>query len=101
MAADERGDPDKDGHPRVFVSYAYDDERHKKQVLELGGFLRNNGIDAHLDRWYEGVRRDWSDWMIETSRMPTSYASSRQPNTERRAMGPTRPAIEGPGGKPR
>jgi hypothetical protein len=52
--------------PRVFISYAYDSEAHKQQVLALATLLRTQlGIDARIDRWYEHERRDWTQWAIE------------------------------------
>ncbi|WIX92527.1 SEFIR domain-containing protein [Amycolatopsis sp. DG1A-15b] len=66
--ADESGDRAGDGDrkpPRVFVTYSHDSEQHKESVLRFCTFLRAEaGIDLHLDRWYENVRRDWSVWAI-------------------------------------
>lgn len=38
-------------HPKVFISYSWDDEEHKKWVLNLSTKLRENGINAILDQW--------------------------------------------------
>lgn len=43
---------DKGEHPIVFISYSWDDEEHKKWVLDLANKLRENGIDVILDRYY-------------------------------------------------
>ena len=40
------------GHPVVFISYSWDDEAHKKWVLNLANRLRANGVDVVLDRYY-------------------------------------------------
>jgi hypothetical protein len=37
------------GHPRVFISYSWDSEKHKGWVLELAKRLRADGIDAVVD----------------------------------------------------
>jgi hypothetical protein len=52
--------------PRVFISYSHDTPEHKELVRRFSTFLRTEaGVDAHLDRWYEQERRDWSLWAIE------------------------------------
>ena len=38
-------------NPRAFVSYSWDDERHKKWVADLAARLRSDGIDTALDQW--------------------------------------------------
>ncbi|HLA75634.1 MAG TPA: toll/interleukin-1 receptor domain-containing protein, partial [Gammaproteobacteria bacterium] len=37
--------------PIVFISYSHDSPEHKQWVLSLATDLRDNGIDAILDRW--------------------------------------------------
>jgi hypothetical protein len=39
-------------NPRVFISYSWDDEPHKKWVLDLATRLRTGGIDVILDHWH-------------------------------------------------
>ncbi len=39
-------------NPVVFISYSWDDEPHKEWVLNLANRLRENGIDARIDRYY-------------------------------------------------
>jgi hypothetical protein len=51
--------------PRVFISYAHDDQRHVDAVLAFGEFLLQSGIDAHMDRWDLDFRRDWYQWATE------------------------------------
>lgn len=36
---------------KAFISYAWDDEDHKKWVLKLATYLRTHGVDAILDQW--------------------------------------------------
>jgi len=38
-------------HPKVFISYSWDSEEHKKWVLDLATKLCENGIDVIMDRW--------------------------------------------------
>ena len=37
--------------PRVFVSYSWDSEQHRKWVLAFATRLRGDGIDVVLDQW--------------------------------------------------
>jgi TIR domain len=41
----------KDGPPKVFISYSHDDRDHKRWVLRLGEELRRNGVDPIIDAW--------------------------------------------------
>ena len=47
----EVADVSEEYHPKVFISYSWDSEEHKKWVLYLATKLRENGIDAILDQW--------------------------------------------------
>ncbi|ROZ78874.1 toll/interleukin-1 receptor domain-containing protein [Ramlibacter sp. WS9] len=38
--------------PRVFVSYSWDSEEHKRWVLGLAKRLTHNGVNARLDQWH-------------------------------------------------
>lgn len=74
--------------PRVFVSYAYDSERHGRQVHELARFLRaEGGIDVRLDLWDADQRRDWSIWIIEQVREADFVLVVASPAYKRRADG--------------
>jgi len=59
------GNQDQSAVPRVFVSYAHDSDGHRRQVLRLCVLLRELGVDARVDEWDSGLRRDWYAWMIE------------------------------------
>ncbi len=39
-------------NPKAFISYSWDDNSHKKWVLELATDLRNDGIETILDQWH-------------------------------------------------
>lgn len=38
-------------HPTVFISYAQEDEEHKKWVKELAGRLLSDGIEVTVDQY--------------------------------------------------
>ena len=68
MSAEQQspGEPGCGDSPRVFVSYSHDSETHRELVRQFSTFLREEaGVDAHLDRWYDDGRRDWSVWKIQ------------------------------------
>lgn len=51
--------------PRVFVSYAHDDDSHVEAVRLFSEFLaRDCGLDVHMDRWDLDRRRDWYLWAM-------------------------------------
>jgi hypothetical protein len=64
-AADSHDGYDAGTGPRVFISYAHDDERHKDDVLELARFLTTRGIQVELDTWRTATRRDWPAWATD------------------------------------
>jgi hypothetical protein len=59
---------DDPASPRVFVSYAHDNERHREAVRAFCEFLVHCGIDVHMDRWDLDRRRDWGHWALEQVR---------------------------------
>jgi hypothetical protein len=48
--------------PKVFISYAHDDDGHKETVRALAELLVRNGIDVDLDQWAGPGRQDWQAW---------------------------------------
>ncbi|EGQ8301911.1 translation initiation factor IF-2 associated domain-containing protein [Vibrio parahaemolyticus] len=38
--------------PKVFISYSWDNEAHKKWVAQFATELRQSGVDAFIDDWY-------------------------------------------------
>jgi tetratricopeptide (TPR) repeat protein len=50
---------------RVFVSYSWDSEFHKQQVLALVQRLRGDGIDAWLDRFTPFPAEGWARWTAQ------------------------------------
>ncbi|MFD1047042.1 SEFIR domain-containing protein, partial [Kibdelosporangium lantanae] len=74
--------------PRVFVTYSHDSPEHKELVLRFCTFLRAEaGLDVHLDRWYEDVRRDWSLWAIEQLAVADFVVVIASPGYRRRVDG--------------
>lgn len=37
--------------PRVFLSYSHEEPEHDRWVMDLAKVLRENGVDAYLDKW--------------------------------------------------
>lgn len=49
--------------PKVFISYAHENDEHKLWVLNLAKNLRANGVDAILDRWEIKLGSDTTHFM--------------------------------------
>lgn len=50
-------------NPRVFISYSWKDEKIKDWTFDLATKLRQNGIDARLDRFHMKPGMDMPQWM--------------------------------------
>jgi len=48
---------------RVFISYSWDSDPHKQRVLELTQRLRQDGVDAWMDRFTPFPEEGWPRWM--------------------------------------
>jgi tetratricopeptide (TPR) repeat protein/MinD-like ATPase involved in chromosome partitioning or flagellar assembly len=53
---------------RVFISYSLDSPEHADHVLALAQQLRQDGIDANLDRFHYNELIDWPRWYEEQLR---------------------------------
>ncbi|MEU6572379.1 TIR domain-containing protein [Streptomyces sp. NPDC046805] len=51
--------------PRVFISYAHEDTRHRKEVKSLAELLKRAGVDVRLDQDADDEPRNWLRWMQE------------------------------------
>jgi SEFIR domain-containing protein len=50
----------------VFISYSHDSDAHKEKVLRLAERLRQDGLDAQLDRYVNGTpEQGWPRWMLD------------------------------------
>lgn len=50
-------------NPKVFISYAYDGQKHADKVLALSNQLRSQGIDSIIDQYIECPPEGWPRWM--------------------------------------
>lgn len=50
--AQERAAAESTKPRRVFLSYCHTSPEHEEWVVQLGSFLRENGVDARLDVWH-------------------------------------------------
>jgi TIR domain len=52
--------------PRVFISYSHDSEEHRNNIVDLAQSLRQQGIDAQIDQFYESPPQlSWPMWMMD------------------------------------
>jgi hypothetical protein len=52
-------------HPKIFVSYSHDDQRHRNRILELAERLRTDGFETMIDQYVEGTPlQGWPRWML-------------------------------------
>jgi TIR domain len=77
--------------PRVFISYAHDDEEHVDRVRGLWTFRRALGIDAQLDLPAAETPLDWSLWTAEQLRDCHHILVIASPAYKRRAQGQAAP----------
>jgi len=48
---------------KVFISYSHDSGEHEERVLNFADRLRNEGIDAMVDRYEGSPEEGWPSWM--------------------------------------
>ena len=79
---------------KVFISYSWDSELHKQNVLTLSNQLRVHGVDCQIDRYHPNPPENWYRWMmnqIEESKyvlvICTEGYERRYRNKEARAQG--------------
>jgi hypothetical protein len=62
--AQDADEPVEDGRrPRVCISYSHDSDTHRSQVLALADELRNQGVDAWIDRYVPSPPQGWQRWI--------------------------------------
>lgn len=59
-------------HPKVFISYSWEDEEHKTWVKELADRLLNDGVDASVDQ-YDLTLGDRLPFFMEQAIANTEY----------------------------
>lgn len=58
-------DHSETAHPRIFLSYSHDDEKHRKRILGLAERLRRDGFETMIDQYVEGTPlQGWPRWML-------------------------------------
>jgi hypothetical protein len=76
---------------RVFISYAWDDDKHVGKVREFYHFLRACGIDADLDLVAAERAQHWATWMLRGIRDSRHVIVVASPAYKRRAEGDAGP----------
>jgi len=52
-------------HPRVFISYAWEDESVQKWAMQLTKNLCSNGVNARIDKYHVKAGFDLPQWMTD------------------------------------
>ena len=54
-------------HKRIFISYSWDSETHKKQVFDFSQQLRQWGLETLLDQYHEVEHpaQGWPQWTLD------------------------------------
>lgn len=81
--------------PRVFLSYAHEDDGgvHAEQVRTLWLLLRNNNINARLDRTAAEQPQNWPLWMRREYQAADYVLVVASPAYKRRAEGTETPGV--------
>ncbi|WP_204009099.1 toll/interleukin-1 receptor domain-containing protein [Virgisporangium aurantiacum] len=74
---------------RAFISYAHGNADHEERVLQLYALLRDEGVDAKLDRPAAGQRQFWPQWIAEQIRSADFVLVVASPRYRDRAEGRT------------
>ncbi|WP_353571800.1 toll/interleukin-1 receptor domain-containing protein [Candidatus Albibeggiatoa sp. nov. BB20] len=51
--------------PKVFISYSWDSDKHKQNVLAFAQQLIKQGIDVALDQFEQFPAQGWANWMLD------------------------------------
>ena len=54
--------------PSAFISYSWEDEKHKEWVKKFAEQLRKDGVDAILDQWHLDLGDQLPDFMEKSIR---------------------------------
>lgn len=78
---------------RVFLSYSHDGDEHEQRVLSLAARLREDGIDAWLDRYLAGPEEGWPRWVADQLRRADFVVSVCTPAYRRSFEGLNTPGV--------
>ena len=76
---------------RVFISYSHDSPSHAGRVLELANRLRQEGVDAWIDRYEPHPAQGWPHWMQEQIESAAFVLAVCSPTYCRRFEGKEKP----------
>lgn len=76
---------------RIFLSYSHDSEAHKQRVLELCERLRQDGVNAWLDRYELSPEEGWPRWTRQQVQSAASVLVICSATYKRRAEGAEAP----------
>jgi hypothetical protein len=79
--------------PRVFLSYSHDGEDHEQRVLALAARLRDEGIDAWIDRYFAGPPEGWPRCVADQLRRADFVVSVCTPSYQRSFEGRNLPGV--------
>ncbi|WP_349271384.1 SEFIR domain-containing protein [Mycolicibacterium parafortuitum] len=90
------GPAEADDGPRVFVSYSYDSDDHRRRVLDLTNELRSYAVDARIDRFSETPPPpSWPHWMYSEIQSADFVLLVCTENYQRKLLGDERPVSGG------
>lgn len=79
--------------PRVFLSYSWDDDQHRDRVLALAHRLRQDGINAWVDRFTQFASQGWDAWMRDEIARASFVLCVITKNYADRFLGRTPPGV--------
>ena len=82
---DEETEIEDGDRPVIFISYSWDDEKHKKWVLDLAYKLCENGVNVLLDRFDLTVGKDMNFFMENSVNSSRKVLLIMTPNYKKRA----------------
>jgi ribosomal protein S18 acetylase RimI-like enzyme len=72
--------------PRVFISYAWEDDGYKTRVRKLAERLKNDGLEVRLDQWHLEVGQDIVEFMSHEIRLARYVVVLCSPKFARKSM---------------
>ncbi|MBN1190439.1 MAG: TIR domain-containing protein [Dehalococcoidales bacterium] len=78
-------------HPKIFISYSQDSQKHIDRVLDFSSRLRSHGIDTVLDQYERSPAEGWPLWMEKNIRNSDFILAICTETYYRRVMGDESP----------